>query len=203
MHAFDIAFKGLGAGQHRFEWELGDDFFAAFENEDIHGGQVHVDLLLNKSAAGLGLEFEMEGAVRVDCDRCNEECEVPVEFDGGFRVSFHTGAVVKGGAGANGGAKGGAAKDVEDDGGMGDGTFDGEIMWLVEGQGVLNVAQYIYESVVLSLPMQRTHHDCTPKGVNFVSEEDFARAEQGSQMQKMSDNPEWQKLAALQEGAKK
>lgn len=187
MHTFDILFKGLASGLHHFEWSLDDDFFAAFESDEIHGGTVQVGLELEKSAAGLGLEFVIEGMVRVDCDRCAEECEVPVEFDGGFRVrTSGVGESVKGGKSNSG--KGSTSGECD---------FDGEIMWLAEGEGVLNVAQYLYESVILSLPMQRTHPDCKPAGVRFVSEEEFVRAEHGSEMQKMSDNPEWQKLEEL------
>lgn len=165
---FTIAYKGLAEGPHRFEWTLDDRFFAAFDGSDTHGGNVKVILDLEKSVAGLGLEFTIGGEVRVECDRCAEECEVPVEWEGGFRVKYGDG-----------------------------GEFDGEVMWLGAGEGELDVEQYIYESVVLALPLKRTHADCAPEGVTFISEEEFERAEKGSEMQKMADNPEWQKLKNL------
>ncbi len=166
---FAIAYKGLAEGVHRFEWRLDDQFFAAFDSPEIHGGDVAATLDLEKGAAGLNLNFTMKGVVRVDCDRCLEECEVPVKWGGGFRVRMG-----------------------EEQTPAGD--FDGELMVLSPGEGVLDVAQYIYESVVLALPLKRTHADCTPAGANFVSEDEFERAQHGSEMQKMADNPEWQKL---------
>ncbi len=171
MKEFDIAYKGLSEGLHRFEWVLDDRFFAAFESPEIRGGKVDVELELEKSAAGLKLDFEIGGKVRVECDRCAEECEVPVDWEGGFRVRFGDEAV----------------------------DFDGELMWLGRGEGEFNVAQYIYESVLLALPIKRTHDNCAPAGVRFISEEEFERAERGSEMQKMADNPEWQKLKELKD----
>jgi uncharacterized metal-binding protein YceD (DUF177 family) len=150
---------------------LDDRFFAAFEGSEIHGGKVKVDLGLEKSSAGLQLDFVMEGSVRVECDRCAEECEVPVEWEGGFRVRYGDEKI----------------------------DFDGELMWLGHGEGEFNVAQYIYESVLLALPLKRTHENCAPAGVRFISEEEFERAERGSEMQKMADNPEWQKLKELKD----
>ncbi len=164
-----IAYKGLAEGVHRFEWELGDRFFAAFDNSEIHGGKVHVDLALEKSVAGLKLDFDIRGEVRVDCDRCLEECTVQVEWSDDFRVRFGN-------------------EPVE---------FDGELMWLGPNEAELDLAQYIYESVVLALPLKRTHADCAPEGVKFIGEDEFKRAEAGSEMQKMADNPEWQKLKEL------
>ena len=166
---YNISYKGLAEGLHRFEWRLSDHFFASFEGSEIDGGDVDVVLELEKSVAGLKLDFAMRGSVRVECDRCAEECEIPVEWGGGFRVRF-------------------GAEKVD---------FDGELMWMGHGESELDVAQYIYESVVLSLPLKRTHADCAPAGVRFISEEEFERAEHGSEMQKMSDNPEWQKLKEL------
>ncbi len=171
MKEFNIAYKGLAEGLHCFEWTLDDRFFAAFEGSEIHGGNVNVRLELEKSVAGLGLDFDMEGHVRVECDRCAEECEVPVKWEGGFRVRFGDEKV----------------------------DFDGELMWLGHGEGEFNVAQYIYESVLLALPLKKVHTDCAPAGVKFISEEEFERAEKGSEMQKMADNPEWQKLKELKD----
>jgi uncharacterized metal-binding protein YceD (DUF177 family) len=168
---FNIAYKGLADGLHRYQWTLDDRFFAAFEGSEIHGGEVNVTLELEKSAAGLKLSFAMDGRVRVECDRCAEECEMPVEWEGGFRVRFGDEKV----------------------------DFDGELMWLGHGEGEFGVAQYLYESVLLALPLKRTHADCAPAGVRFISEEEFERAERGSEMQKMADNPEWQKLKELKD----
>jgi uncharacterized metal-binding protein YceD (DUF177 family) len=173
LSGFVIAYKGLAEGTHGFDWELDDSFFAAFEGSEIRGGRVHAHMTMERRSTMLELEFALKGQGRVECDRCLEECAVPVEYEGGFVVRF-----------------GEERKDEE---------FDGELMWLGAGEGEFSVAQYLYESVVLSLPLSRTHADCRPQGVTFITEEEFERAERGSEMQKMADNPEWQKLQELKD----
>lgn len=71
-----------------------------------------------------------------------------------------------------------------------------------EGETEVDVAWFIYESIVLAMPLKRVHERCElqlPEGVEMVGEDEFQRAEAGSEMQKMADNPEWQKLAGLKD----
>lgn len=176
---YAIAFKGLGEGRHEYAFQLDDRFFQAFEGSEISGGRGHVDVVLVKGARVMEVEAQITAEVTVPCDRCLEDCTVPVEYEGRFKVRFG---------------------DKEDD-------FDGELMWLGHGESELPLARYIYESIVLALPYRRVHPDgpdgqpgCDPealKGVRLISEEEFARAERGSEMQKMEENPEWQKLREI------
>ncbi len=176
LKSYSIAFKGLGEGRHEYVFDLDDRFFGAFEDPEITGGKGHVDIVLAKGSRVMEVEARIVAEVTVPCDRCLEDCTVPVDYEGGFKVRFG---------------------ETEDD-------FDGELMWLSHGEGELSLARYIYESIVLALPYRRVHPDgpdgqpgCDPetlKGVNLISEEEFARAEQGSEMQRMEENPEWQKL---------
>ncbi len=173
---YSIAFKGLGEGRHEYAFELNDRFFEAFEGSEITGGRGVANIVLTKGPTVMEVEARIEAGVTVPCDRCLEDCVVAVDYEGGFKVRFG---------------------ETEDD-------FDGELMWLSHGEGELPLAQYIYESIVLALPYRRVHPDgpdgrpgCSPEilnGVRLISEEEFSRAEQGSEMQRMKDNPEWQKL---------
>ena len=82
------------------------------------------------------------------------------------------------------------------------GEYDGEVLWLLPGTDEVDLAQYIYESIVLSLPYQRVHPEgeCDPamlERFRIVTDEEFARIEarHGSD----SAAPEWAKLAELRE----
>lgn len=179
LKRYAIAFKGLGEGRHEYAFDLNDRFFQAFEGSEITGGEGHADIVLTKGATMLEVGVKIAARVTVPCDRCLEDCTVPVGYEGGFKVRFG---------------------DTEDD-------FDGDLMWLSHGESELPLAQYIYESIVLALPYRKVHPDgpdgrpgCNPeilKGVRLISEEEFERAEEGSEMQKMENNPEWQKLREL------
>ena len=77
----------------------------------------------------LSLQTVIRGTVTVACDRCLEDCRLPVAFDGTLLVRF--------------------SDEVAD--------YDGEVMWISPAEGEVSLAQYIYESIILSLPYQRVH----------------------------------------------
>ena len=81
--------------------------------------------------------------------------------------------------------------------------YDGEVLWLVPGEDEVDLAQYIYESIVLSLPYQRVHPEgeCDPDMLGrfrIVSDEEFASIEAGAGGEERRGG-EWAKLAELRE----
>lgn len=172
---YGIPLKGLAIGKHTYRFGIDDDFFRMFHGPEITGGTAIADVELTKVAGNLlSLDFNISGAVTVPCDRCLEDFSFPVRYNGGFKVRFG---------------------ETEDD-------FDGEIMWLNPAENELNTAQYIYESIVLSLPYRRIHPEgeCYPQmfeRFRIVSQEEFDRLAEANEMQKMEENPEWQKLREI------
>ncbi len=153
---FTIAHRGLKEGAHTFGWGVGDQFWAARPEGGIIRGEVEVAATLEKGATGvMRLEVSLEGSVVVPCDRCLEDCELPVRWRGKLAV-----------------------KETEEEQ-----PADGEVLWLAPGEAVIDLEQYIYESVILSLPMQRVHPEdvhgqplCNPamlERFKIVSEEEF------------------------------
>ena len=60
--------------------------------------------------------------------------------------------------------------------------YDGEVMWISPAEGEVSLAQYIYESIVLSLPYQRVHPEgeCDADMLHrfrIVSQEEFSQIE--------------------------
>jgi uncharacterized metal-binding protein YceD (DUF177 family) len=155
LDKYTLRFKGLSVGTHRFEYAVDDDFFAEFEGSEIHRGRVGVTVDVNRQPSMLILDFRMKGEVVVPCDRCLEEFPMPVEYTGTLLVKF--------------------AEDLPES--------DGEVLWLYPVESEVNLAQYIYESIVLSLPYQRVHPldaqgnpTCNPemlKRFRIVSGEEF------------------------------
>ncbi len=153
---FTIAHRGLKEGAHAFEWRVGDEFWKGRPESGITGGQVAVSAILEKGATGvMRLEVSIEGNVTVPCDRCLEDCSLPVNWKGRLAVKV---------------------SEQEQ-------TSDGEVLWLMPGEALIDLEQYIYESVVLSLPMQRVHPEdvhgqplCNPamlERFKIVTEEEF------------------------------
>ncbi len=144
---FTIPVKGLSAGSHDFTFEVDRRFFDAAGGSLITGGEARVEVKAAKTAGGLALDFHITGRAEVECDRCLEPLTLPVDYSGVLTVR--------------------AAEGREED-------YDGEVMWIGGNQTEVNVAQYIYESICLSLPMTRVHGQ-DENGVSLCDPDMLAR----------------------------
>ena len=126
---YSIAWKGLKNGRHDFRFEVDKALFEAFESTEIKDGRCEVSVGVDRSEKQLTLDVGITGHVVVECDRCLEDCRVPIDFEGQLVVKF--------------------SDEVHE--------YDGEVMWMLPGEDRVELAQYIYESIVLSLPYQRVH----------------------------------------------
>ncbi len=148
---FCIPFKGLKVGEHRFEFELNKAFLEAIGDEELLDVEADVEVVMTKTAQMLTFEVAMDGTAYVECDRCLDELEYPIEADDTLYVKF-------------------SEEEIE---------FDGEVMWLNPAEDELDLSGYIYETLLLSLPYQRTHErleDCNQEMLarfRIVSEEEF------------------------------
>lgn len=129
LDAYDIPWKGLSNGCHDFDFEIDDRFFGEFGDSGIQGGRMKAEVRMEKSAAMLLLHVTIEGEVTVECDRCLGDLQLPVNYTGDLTVKF--------------------SDETED--------YDGEVMWLNPAEEKVPLAQYIYESIVLSLPYRKVH----------------------------------------------
>ena len=151
---YSIAFRGLKNGVHDFDFEVGGALFEAFGSTEIKGGACRAHVALTKSEAQLVADVSIRGAVVVACDRCLEDCSIPIDFEGRLLVKFSDPA----------------------------GEYDGEVLWLTPRDDEVDLAQYIYESNVLSLPYQRVHPEgeCDPEMLGrfrIVSDAEFSAIE--------------------------
>ncbi|MFD0990459.1 YceD family protein [Mariniflexile jejuense] len=129
LKEFTIPFVGLKIGKHHFEYKIEQAFFEYFEYEEFNNSNVDVNLILDKKTTLLELNFKISGFVNVNCDLTNEPYNQPIknEFD----------LVVKFGDEYN--------DEFED------------ILIVPHGTYEINVQQYIYELIVLSVPIKRIH----------------------------------------------
>ncbi|MDG1571571.1 DUF177 domain-containing protein [Robiginitalea sp. M366] len=126
---YDIPFSGLKLGKHQFEYQIDQTFFDAFGYEEFNGASLRADVTLEKMSTMLELEMQAAGTVNVNCDITNEPFDLPVE--GGLKL------VVKFG------------EEYNDE--------DDEVLVLPHGEHQLNIAQYLYEMLVLAVPSKRIH----------------------------------------------
>ena len=123
-----LQFSGLALGEHRFEFVLDETFFSEFPLQDLEGLRpVTVRVLMRKANHMLELDFAFEGAMVTTCDLSNDP--FVLELHNAFSV------VVKFGE---------AFDDSEP-----------EVLVLPHGSYEVDLKQYVYELVALSLPLQR------------------------------------------------
>ncbi|MGB2434822.1 MAG: YceD family protein, partial [Flavobacteriaceae bacterium] len=126
---FLIPFIGLKDGLHRFDFKIDNKFFEGFDFLDFQNAHIQVSLIFEKKTTLLELNFSAKGQVTVPCDITTEPFKLPI--DTAFKL------VVKFGS-------------VEND-------DDDEILILPHGSHEIQIAQYIYEMIVLSVPQKKVH----------------------------------------------
>ena len=125
---FSIPFLGLKVGLHQLKFEVDNDFFAEFENSQVKEGVLTINLDLDKRSHMAVLDFSLDGSVVTECDRCMEEITLPVKGAYILHAKYSE-----------------QAMDPTD-----------EIIYIHPRLDKLNVAQYIYEYIHLSIPMAKT-----------------------------------------------
>jgi uncharacterized protein len=66
-----IAFSGLKDGAHVYQFQLSEAFFTAAGEEEMEGGDVLVDVGLDKSPTLLVVDLHAKGTVDLRCDHCD------------------------------------------------------------------------------------------------------------------------------------
>ncbi|MCO5725803.1 YceD family protein [Robiginitalea marina] len=126
---FTIPFSGLKLGKHHFDFQIDQSFFDAFQYEEFNDAQVRVDLVLEKMSTMMEAHITAEGWVNVDCDLTSEPYDQPIAAELNLVIKF------------------GEEFNNEDD----------EVLVLPHGEHQFNIAQYVYEMLVLAVPGKRVH----------------------------------------------
>lgn len=130
--AFEIAFVGLKPGVHEFEYELKDEFFVENGAEDLTNVKANVKLSLEKNTGFMLLKFEIGGNTDVSCDRCGNPLNMDLWDEFKMLVKLVDNAVE-----------------------MNDQEEDPDVFYLERTESHLDVSSWLYEFVLLSIPMQR------------------------------------------------
>jgi uncharacterized metal-binding protein YceD (DUF177 family) len=126
---FEIPFSGLKQGKHHFEYQIDQTFFDSFQFDEFNDSDIRVEAVLNRMSTMMELEMKAEGWVNLACDLTGELFNQPISSDLELVIKF------------------GEAFNDEDD----------EILVLPFGEHQFNIAQYVYEMLVLAVPPKRIH----------------------------------------------
>lgn len=165
-----IQFVGLKLGKHQFDYHIDNAFFGQFEFDEYNASDIKVEVLLEKKTTLLELTIKHKGTVNVPCDLTNEDFDLPIKGKINLIVKF-----------------GDAFNDENE-----------ELLILPHGEYEFSIAQYIYESIILSVPSKRVHpgvKDGTLDSKALEILNDLAPTE--TKEEKKDTDPRWDDLKKL------
>jgi uncharacterized metal-binding protein YceD (DUF177 family) len=169
LKEFNIQFVGLKEGSHLFEYEINNTFFEAFNYDEFESSSIKISLDFIKKSTLLELTFTANGYVEVPCDVTNELYNQDVQDVLRLIVNF--------------------GEEFNDD--------NEEILILPHEAYEFNVAQFIYELIVLSVPNKRVH----PKVLDGTMESETLSKFEELEIKEVKaveeTDPRWDKLKNL------
>ena len=124
-----IPFIGLKLGKHQFEFKISKKFFDEFKFDEFDSCDIDVDVVLEKKTTMLEINFKHKGTVNVPCDLTGELFDLPIKGKIKLVVQF--------------------GDEFNND--------NDELLILPHGEHQIDLSQYIYEMIVLSVPHKRVH----------------------------------------------
>ena len=164
---FNIEFSGLKLGHHNFDFDISETFFNDYNYCDFSHVDINIDVALIKKTTIMEFNIVVRGNVRIKCDLTNEPYDQPIDNNIDLVVKF------------------GNEFNNEDD----------EILIIPHGEHKINLAQYIYELIILSVPAKRIHPgviDGSLKSEILNILEDLKPKEN-----KKTVDPRWEKLKEI------
>lgn len=128
LDSYKVDLKGMSSDAASYQWQVDDRFFDAVQGPEIRQGQLDVALSVRRVQEVYELRFTLSGTVKVECDRCLEYMDVPIETESTLRIKL------------------GAEYDD-----------DGDTVVVPENDGTLDVSWHIYEFAALSIPVRHVH----------------------------------------------
>jgi uncharacterized metal-binding protein YceD (DUF177 family) len=129
MKEYVVRFSGLKDGTHNFTFEIGKPFFEHFEYGEIKKGVLRADCEMEKQERMLIFNFSIHGTIEVNCDRCNELFDLPVEGNEQLIVKF-------------------GSEELEE---------DDTLVVIPDTAYEIDLSHYLYEIIHLLLPARRVH----------------------------------------------
>ncbi|MBN2666127.1 MAG: DUF177 domain-containing protein [Bacteroidales bacterium] len=168
LRNFTIPVGESRSGHHVYEFVIDKAFFDLFEESEIKEGKLEAVIDVDRDSTHADIVFNINGKVRISCDRCLGVFDQPVSCSSRLLVRYGS---------------------VRDD-------SDPDIVILPHDENELDLKQYIYEFIHLALPIRRTHPDdadgnstCDPVMLGKLREH-LVDDEAG-------ENPGWEELKKL------
>jgi uncharacterized metal-binding protein YceD (DUF177 family) len=171
LKKYNIDIFNLPLGEHEYDFDFKSEFFQNFENSLIENGEGNVTINLIKSDTFLELNFMIEGALELVCDRSLDTFNYPVKTERKLILTY----------------------------GDETGADDDEIAFIPWNSQKVNTGQYIYEFLTLEVPMKKLHPRFQDEEDVDNLEDDliFSSSKEEEEDVRESSDPRWSKLKEL------
>ncbi|MEO2144148.1 MAG: DUF177 domain-containing protein [Flavobacteriaceae bacterium] len=169
LNQYVINFTGLKEGEHNFEFDLDNKFFEHFDYNDFNSCQIKAGVRVNKKSNLLELVFSSKGRININCFVSNEPFDYLQEHQIKLVVKFSSELI----------------NDNE------------ELVILPVGTSTLNVAQYLFEMIILSLPIKIIHPGVVDGSLESETLNKLKELESKAQEKSSKIDPRWDKLKDL------
>ena len=170
LKEYFIPFTGLKIGKHQFDYQIDNSFFEYFDFDEYNNVNVEVSIELEKKNTMLELGFSHKGTVNVFCDVTGEPFDLKIRAESKLVVQFG---------------------DVFNN--------DNEALLVIpHNEFELDISQYIYENIILSVPVKRIHpgiEDGTLKTEALDTLEKLLPKEENKESEDI--DPRWENLKKL------
>lgn len=125
---YNIPLKGLSTESQKFEFELDETYFKKIDSPEVQRGNVKAVVTVKKKANLFDLAFDLNGEIQIPCDRCLDDMNQPIQYKDQLQVKF--------------------GEEFSE---------DGDIVVVPEHEGAINIAWFLYEFIVLNIPIKHVH----------------------------------------------
>lgn len=169
LRNYDVEFSGLKNGKHQFQFEIDKTFFELFDTEqEFSKPKIVVDVLLEKHTTFLEFWIKTSGIIELICDITNEPFDHPIENEIKILVKY------------------GEEYDYSNE----------EVITIPMHNHAFNIAQLIYEDVMLSIPMKKLSPNIKPEDLEILNQ--FSPKEEHNKSEHL-DDPRWEALKQLKD----
>lgn len=128
-NSYIIPFVLLKNGDHSYLFSIEKELFLENNYDEIHDCQLKAHITFTKNSSILSVNFHMYGTVNVTCDRCSDDFDMEVNIVKKLLVKLDS--IVH--------------------------TEEDDMISIGKDEVDFDISPYIYQYIVLSLPMQRIH----------------------------------------------
>lgn len=166
---YNVSFSGLKEGKHTFQFEIEKSFLELFDTErEFENPKMLADVILQKHNTFLEFEINVHGTVELLCDLTNEAFDHPIQNDIKVLVKF--------------------GEEYDDS--------DVDVITIPKQDHEFNIAQLVYEAIVLAIPMKKLSPNITEEDLSLLNTYSAELPVESNEEEPETD-PRWDALKKL------